>query len=59
MDYELLDKDGKFRTTKDNVITFCMGLMTKEQLSELYEAFNLDSFNLENFRKWASEIYTK
>lgn len=43
-------------STTKNIIKFCIGLMTSEQLVELYEEFNRGTFDKESFDEWISEF---
>jgi len=39
-----------------NIIRRCIGLMTAEQLLELYEAFNGNTFSKSDFDEWISHF---
>lgn len=44
------------KSTSENIIKLCIGLMTGEQLQELYERFNGGTFDNESFKEWISEF---
>jgi hypothetical protein len=44
------------KSTKDNIIKKCIGLMTGEQLQELYEEFNGGTFDNKSFSDWIGGI---
>lgn len=44
------------KSTKENIIKKCIGLMTGEQLQELYEEFNGGTFDNESFKAWIGEF---
>lgn len=44
------------KSTSKNIIKKCIGLMTGEQLQELYENFNGGAFDNESFKEWIEEF---
>ena len=51
-----LESMGLEESTSENIISMCIGLMTSEQLVELYEKFNGGTFDNESFKEWIKEF---
>jgi hypothetical protein len=47
---------GLQKSNSENIIKKCIGLMTAEQLVELYEEFNGGTFDNNSFREWIGEF---